>query len=352
MPLGEVPVVSAVGFRGRKASNREGPSGPLRMTHLSRTRSVALPIAVLCVAALLSGPISAQRDRARRLKPAEARPEIKNIFWQPNEVVQGSPVLISVELSGPAREVNGSWLGKRIRFSRSDQPRVWVALAGADVDQSPGSFDVRVSAAMGGRLVRLSKPVEVTQAQFGTGEVQVAQDYVHPTADEQRQIARDELRKKHALGQLTPRPLWRGNFTKPVDAEPTPSFGETRLMNEEKESHHLGTDFPAKEGTSVYASNAGVVVLAAPLFYEGNCVIVDHGDRLFTVYMHLEKMNVHRGERIRKRARIGLSGRTGRVTGPHLHFEVVWNGSHLDPVRLLALTLPEAETVRRRPGAR
>jgi murein DD-endopeptidase MepM/ murein hydrolase activator NlpD len=318
------------------------------MNQNARVHFAALPMAALFVAALMSDPISAQTDRQRRSQRAEARPEIKNIFWQPNEVAQGSPVLISVELSGQAREVNGSWLGKRIRFSRSDQPRVWVALAGADVDQSPGSFDVRVSAAMRGRLVRLSKPIEVTQAQFGTGEVQVAQDYVHPTADEQRQIARDELRKKHAMSQLTPRPLWRGNFTKPIDAESTPSFGETRLMNEEKESHHLGTDFPAKEGTAVQASNAGVVLLASPLFYEGNCVIVDHGDRLFTVYMHLEKMNVHRGERIRKRARIGLSGRTGRVTGPHLHFEVVWNGSHLDPVRLLALTLPEGETRLRR----
>jgi murein DD-endopeptidase MepM/ murein hydrolase activator NlpD len=84
-----------------------------------------------------------------------------------------------------------------------------------------------------------------------------------------------------------------------------------------------------------------VVALAAPLFYEGNCVVIDHGDGLFTVYMHLEKMLVHRGERVRKHAQIGISGRTGRVTGPHLHFEVVWNGSRLDPVQLLGLTLPD-----------
>jgi len=111
-------------------------------------------------------------------------------------------------------------------------------------------------------------------------------------------------------------------------------------MNEEKTSRHLGTDFPAKEGSAVHAANAGVVVLAARLFYEGNCVIIDHGNRLFTVYMHLERLNVRRGERVRQRAEIGLSGRTGRVTGPHLHFEAVWNGNHLDPVQLLALTLP------------
>jgi len=287
--------------------------------------------------------LAQQAAHHRALVSAE-RTEVKNIFWQPDEVKQGSPVLISVELSGPAREVTGMWLGKRLRFWHSDRPHVWEALAGADVDRAPGNFELRVNATNGGHIVHLAKQIEVKEGQFGTGEVNVAQDYVNPTPDEQRQIARDGLLKKHALGRLTPRPLWNGNFIKPVAAESTPSFGETRLMNEEKESRHLGTDFPAKEGSPVYASNAGVVALAAPLFYEGNCVIVDHGDGWFTVYMHLEKMRVHRGERVRKHAEIGLTGRTGRVTGPHLHFEVVWNQGHLDPLQLLALTLPDRKS--------
>lgn len=273
------------------------------------------------------------------LDSTPGRPEVKNLFWQPNEVKQGSPMLITVELSGPASEVNGRLLGKLIRFARSDKPHVWMALAGVDLDQQPGSFEVRVNATMGGHMVRMTKQIEVEQAQFGTGEVNVAQDYVNPTPDEQRQIARDEVLKKQALARLTPRPLWNGDFVKPIEAEPTPSFGESRLMNEEKTSRHLGTDFPVKEGTPVFASNSGVVAMAASLFYEGNCVIIDHGDRLFTIYMHLDKLRVHRGERVRKHAEIGLSGRTGRVTGPHLHWEVVWNQSHLDPLQLLALTL-------------
>ena len=297
-------------------------------------------IAILLVTASLPYGAIAQDDTARS---PTAHPEIKNIFWQPNEVKQGAPVLISVELSGAAREVNGSWLGKRIRFSPSDKPRVWIALAGPDLNQAPGSFDLRVSAAIRGRLVHMTRPIEVKEAQFGTGEANVAQDYVNPTPDEQREIARDEVLKKNALARLTPRQLWNGNFVAPVEAQATPSFGETRVMNEEKESRHMGTDFPVKEGTPVYASNAGVVALAAPLFYEGNCVIINHGDRLFTVYMHLGKLRAHRGERVRKHAELGLSGRTGRVTGPHLHLEVVWNGNHLDPVQLLSLTLPDRE---------
>ena len=77
------------------------------------------------------------------------------------------------------------------------------------------------------------------------------------------------------------------------------------------------------------------------MFYEGNCVIIDHGDRFFTIYMHLEKMEVKEGDRVAKGAQLGLSGATGRVTGPHMHFGVRWNGAYLDPVELLALTLPK-----------
>jgi len=319
------------------------------MTCFRKPPSVFRLTLLLVAAASLTFPMSGQRSAHRSAATAAERPEVKNVFWQPDEVKQGSPVLITVELSGPGRDVTGTWLGKRIRFAPSDKPRQWVALAGADVDQVPGSYDLKVRAVIGGHAAQLVKQVEVKEAQFGTGEVKVAQDYVNPTPDEQKQIAHDEVLKERAFAVLIPRQLWNGNFVKPVDAESTPSFGETRLMNEEKSSRHLGTDFPTKEGTPVYASNAGVVAMAAPLFYEGNCVLIDHGDGLFTVYMHLEKMTVHRGERVRKHAQIGLSGRTGRVTGPHLHFEVVWNKSHLDPVELLALTLPDRKA---RGGAR
>jgi murein DD-endopeptidase MepM/ murein hydrolase activator NlpD len=137
-----------------------------------------------------------------------------------------------------------------------------------------------------------------------------------------------------------PQPQWSGSFIKPVKAESTPSFGETRVLNEEKTSEHRGTDYPANEGSLVEASNAGTVVLASEMFYEGNCVIIDHGQHFFTIYMHLSKMTVKVGDKVHKGERIGLSGKTGRVTGPHLHFGIRWNGAYLDPVKLLSLTLP------------
>lgn len=269
---------------------------------------------------------------------------IRNVFWQPDQLQQGSPILFQVELSGAATRVSGTWTGRRLTFFRGEKPRIWYALAGADVEIQPGNYDLNVTAVLrSGHVARATKSVEVQAANFGTGSVDVPEQYVEPDAAQQRQIAADDVLKKRAFAHVTPRILWSGDFVKPVEGESTPSFGETRLLNEERTSRHLGTDFPVKEGTTVRVSNAGTVVLARELFYEGNCVIVDHGDRFFTVYMHLAKIQVHMGERLRKGAVLGISGDTGRVTGPHLHMGVRWSGAWLDPVALLGMTLPDVE---------
>jgi murein DD-endopeptidase MepM/ murein hydrolase activator NlpD len=147
--------------------------------------------------------------------------------------------------------------------------------------------------------------------------------------------------KNRAFSHLIAAPQWSDNFVTPVKAKPTDSFGMTRVFNEELTSTHRGTDFPINEGAPVVVSNSGTVVLAKELFYEGNCVIVDHGQRFFTIYMHLSKIEVEAGSKLEKGERLGLSGQTGRVTGPHLHMGVRWNGAYLDPTKLLGLTLPK-----------
>jgi murein DD-endopeptidase MepM/ murein hydrolase activator NlpD len=192
-----------------------------------------------------------------------------------------------------------------------------------------------------GHVAHSIRQVTIAAGDFTTGDIDVPENYVNPTDVEQKQIAQDELLKKRAYAHATPHPLWSGDFIKPVNAASTPSFGETHILNEEKTSLHTGTDFPVPEGTPVLLSNSGTVVLVRDLFYEGNTVIVDHGLGLFTVYLHMSRIDVHEGDRLDKRAKIGLSGASGRVTGPHLHMGVRWNGAWLDPVQLLSLTLPK-----------
>jgi hypothetical protein len=310
--------------------------------------SIRLGLSVLLgcmpVAVPVSGPAqSSSRTAAERGEP------IKNVFWQPDQPQQGSPMLITCELNGAAARVSATWQGKALTFFRSDKPRLWYAIAGVPMDLRPGPYDLKVRALMGtGRWAHTAKSVTIASGNFGAGTADVAQQYVEPNADEQKQIEADGALKKRAFTRDIRLPLWSGNFVKPIDAQSTPSFGETRVLNEEKTSQHMGTDYPVKEGTPVHAANAGTVVLARSLFYEGNCVIIDHGQRLFTIYMHLSRIDVQEGERVRKDGQIGLSGATGRTTGPHLHFEVRCQGSAVDPVQFLALTLPDLPVAERR----
>jgi murein DD-endopeptidase MepM/ murein hydrolase activator NlpD len=292
-------------------------------------RSVAILLVVLAGS---TSPIFSQ-------SPAQG---IKNVFWQPNELQQGSVAFITVDLERVPRRVTGKWIGKDLAFFKSDNPKIWYALAGADLETQPGTYDLTVTAVMvGGKVAHSVKKVDIGAANFRSGAVDVPENFVAPDAASKKQIAADEALKNRAFSHLIATPQWSGDFVTPIKAKPTDSFGMTRVFNEELTSTHRGTDFPVNEGAPVVVSNSGTVVLAKELFYEGNCVIVDHGQRLFTIYMHLSKIDAKAGNKLKKGERLGLSGQTGRVTGPHLHMGVRWNGAYLDPTKLLGLTLPK-----------
>jgi murein DD-endopeptidase MepM/ murein hydrolase activator NlpD len=157
-----------------------------------------------------------------------------------------------------------------------------------------------------------------------------------------KQIEADQQLKKKVFGSSASsslEPLWSASFQAPVAAEPTDSFGTRRTFNGKLASIHKGMDFRAATGTPVKAGNNGVVVLARPLYYEGNCVVIDHGLGLFTISMHLSRIDVKEGQRVATGDPLGMSGATGRVTGPHLHWAVRWQGAYLDPAKLLKLDL-------------
>ena len=118
-------------------------------------------------------------------------------------------------------------------------------------------------------------------------------------------------------------------------------FGTARVFNGVKKSQHTGLDFRVSTGTPIHATNHGTVILARPLYFEGNCVMVDHGQGLLTMYLHLSEFKVKEGDQVQAGQVLGLSGGTGRATAPHLHFAVRWRGEYLDPATLLELHPPE-----------
>lgn len=270
---------------------------------------------------------------------AAARAQSPAVTLTPALVVAGSPELIRVTASGDA-SLDGEWLGRKLEFFRGRDGRGWFALAGVDVEAPVGPSTLRISLRLTkGGARDLSRTVQIHAAHYKTGSLTVAPQFVTPGPEELKQIEADKLVKNKVFGASASEPLWAANFQAPVADPPTDSFGTRRTFNGKLASIHKGMDFRAAAGTPVRAGNSGVVVLARPLYYEGGCVVIDHGLGLYTISMHLSRIDAKEGQRVTTGDLLGLSGATGRVTGPHLHWAVRWQGAYLDPAKLLRLDL-------------
>jgi murein DD-endopeptidase MepM/ murein hydrolase activator NlpD len=265
----------------------------------------------------------------------------KSISWSPAQLASGSPCLLTVELESPPAALHGEWFGHEVDFFSSPNKTVWYALAGADVETAPGSYPLTLQATMpDGKSVSATRDIYIEPSQYKLVELHVADNFVEPDAATLKRIAIDKEIKDRVFAQSAPMPLWQGDFRLPVQSPPTDSFGTRRLFNGKLASIHRGMDFRAASGTPVHAANSGKVILARNLFYEGNCVVIDHGQQFMTIYMHLSKIHVAEGQAVQTRQLLGLSGATGRATGPHLHFAARWQGGYLDPALLFKLKLP------------
>jgi hypothetical protein len=286
--------------------------------------------------ALCAALIPASTGDARASDPAQSN----DVTLTPAIVVAGAPELIRVSAPASAT-IDGDWLGKKLEFFRGRDGQSWYALAGVDVEATVGPSSLRISEAPAGSggVIDLSRSVEVHAAHYRTGTLSVAPQFVEPGPEELALIKTESELKTRVFAASAPAPLWSGNFRAPVTAAATDSFGTRRTFNGTLASVHKGMDFRAAMGTPVRAGNSGVVVLARPLYYEGNCVVIDHGLGLFTISMHLSRIDVHEGQHVSLGERIGLSGATGRVTGPHLHWAVRWQDAYLDPAKMLRMNL-------------
>jgi murein DD-endopeptidase MepM/ murein hydrolase activator NlpD len=257
----------------------------------------------------------------------------------PAEVVAGSPELIRVEEPANAK-LDGEWMGQKLEFFRGEGEKGWFALAGVDVDVPAGDSTLAIHVRLVNGTERdLSRTVTILPAHYRTAKLTVAPRFIEPTPAELKLIEYEIPLKKKIFAESAPRPLWSGDFRVPVRAVATASFGTRRVFNGKIASVHKGMDFRARVGTPVHASNSGVVVLAQELYFEGNCVVIDHGLGLYTIAMHLSRIEVHEGEHVTKGQLLGLSGATGRVTGPHLHWAVRWGDAYLDPAKMLRMDL-------------
>jgi murein DD-endopeptidase MepM/ murein hydrolase activator NlpD len=274
-----------------------------------------------------------------------------SVVSQPARLVNGTPVLFRVSAPKTVRSLSGSWLGHDIVFCFDASGKTWFALAGVSLETKPGAYPLELhgetlsgqpasSGQSASGAISFEKKIRVERQRYPHVPLTVPARYTAPSPEEQRQIEQGKEIKAEVFKTVSAEREWRGSFAPPVDASISDVFGVERIFNGSVQSTHEGLDFRVPTGTSVAAVNRGTVILARDLFFEGNCVVIDHGQGLLTLYLHLSKFLVKEGDDVSKGQPIGLSGGTGRATGPHLHLAVRWQGIYLDPQVLLKLRLP------------
>jgi murein DD-endopeptidase MepM/ murein hydrolase activator NlpD len=274
----------------------------------------------------------------------QARAATWTVRAQPARLLNGAPVLFQVKPAAKLESLTGTWLGHQIMFSCNASTGTWYALAGVSLETTPGKYALELSGARNGGQVPATFSTKFAIAQAKYPKIKVAltveKKFTEPTDEQKAQITEGQKVKQDYLNRVTPEREWSGGFTAPAEAAISDVFGSQRIFNGVAQSPHLGLDFRVPSGTPVAAMNDGTVVLARPLYFEGNFVVIDHGQGLLTLYLHLSEFKVNEGGRVKRGQIIGLSGGTGRATGPHLHVAVRWQGTYLDPGRLMQLTLP------------
>lgn len=188
---------------------------------------------------------------------------------------------------------------------------------------------------------------EVGTVDYPKSEITVAKKFATPPKSEAKRIAEDRVSIDRAFktamfdadadAPLCAVAQFDSPFVLPRPPDYTSVFGALRVINKERHTRHLGTDFDGRVGEPILATGDGTVVLAKDLYYSGNSVFVSHGFGLVTTYFHMTQIAVKVGEHVRAGQLLGSIGRTGRVTGPHLHFSAKLWGTYFEPTELFEL---------------
>ena len=265
------------------------------------------------------------------------KPQVLQVSHTARAVTPGEVVLVDVRATTPLTELRAEWMSQPIVFYEVSTGR-WQGLAPIDVGASAGRQTLALHGTTSdGRAVERAYPIVIAPKTFPARRIAVDPKFVDPPASEMARIEAERKTVEDIFAHPTRERYWRQPFVVPVPGEATSSFGRRTILNGQPRGQHTGTDFQAASGTPVVAPNRGRVALAADQYFPGRTIIIDHGLGLYSYLAHLSRFSVEEGAIVERGQRIGLSGATGRVTGPHLHWTMRIGTARVDPLSLVAV---------------
>ncbi|HXT71390.1 MAG TPA: M23 family metallopeptidase [Vicinamibacterales bacterium] len=264
---------------------------------------------------------------------ARAQPSL-SVASKSRAIAPGELLVLTITTASPASSVHVTGLGREFPAFR-EGPATWRALVGLDLDVPAGPAVLTIASGAT-PAERTTYKFVVAAKTFPARRLSVDPAFVNPPAEVQPRIKADTERINTAYRSSSAERLWSGEFVRPVAEAANSAFGTRSVFNGESRNPHSGADFASPAGTPVHAPNAGRVLIAADLYFTGNTVLIDHGLGLFSMFAHLQSIDVREGDTVATGRVLGRVGATGRVTGPHLHWSVRVNGARVDPMSLLA----------------
>jgi len=174
---------------------------------------------------------------------------------------------------------------------------------------------------------------EITDKTYETQHITIEDKRkVNPEPRDLERIAREQKRIAADLAHWSDDAEATLDLVKPAEGPLSSPFGLRRYFNEQPRKPHSGLDIAAEEGAPIRAPAPGTVIDTGEFFFNGNTVFIDHGQGLITMYCHMSRIDVKPGQRVATGELIGAVGKTGRVTGPHLHWSVSLNDARVDPL--------------------
>ncbi|HXV81118.1 MAG TPA: M23 family metallopeptidase [Candidatus Binatia bacterium] len=262
---------------------------------------------------------------------ASAEPKTKA---KPIEMFQGD--IVEVRIPGAGLTAVEGRMGQATISFFPNASGHYTALIGADLEAKPGLITVVIKATTVAGTQRDSQiSLRIKPKAFKKESFSVAKEFEPLSQEALERIRQDREEFSRAFMTSAPERLWEGRFVLPVSSEVTSPFGYRRVINGTPRTPHSGVDLRAGLGSEVIATNHGRVVLSGDFFFSGSSLVLDHGGGLHTMYFHLSELKAKTGATVRKGDVIALSGMSGRVTGPHLHWATRLNGARVDPFELL-----------------
>jgi murein DD-endopeptidase MepM/ murein hydrolase activator NlpD len=285
--------------------------------------SMGFRMMVVCVALLVVTSAAVCADAARDVR-----------LTAPSSVSRGEGFVCRFNPVAGGSGYQLEWLNKTLDLAVGAGDEVVDILLGVGLNRKPGSQRLRLTYMLDGERQTLQQAVDIKDKTYPTQRLTLPKQMVNLSDQNLSRYYKEKEVVTEVLSHRSQGRFWSLPLARPVPGEVSSAFGLQRFINDQPRSPHKGVDFRGGMGVPIKVCADGIVDLVGDHYFSGRSVYVDHGQGVMSMYFHLSEIDVREGQVVRKGEILGKMGKSGRATGPHLHFGLYLLEEPVDPMPL------------------